>query len=141
MQQDSGAKDVREWSELGLLNAARDRHQLHGCGSTKRSFADVAVADAMHLPLRPNSVNAALCIAVLHHISTIDRRLQILNEIARILLPGGRALITVWAQEQEDTEKTIAKWQPIQHQDNPNCRFRFSINPTSPCRAIQMSKR
>ena len=36
--------------------------------------ADVAVADGFQLPLRDASCNAALCIAVLHHISSIPRR-------------------------------------------------------------------
>ena len=66
-------------------------------------------------------MDAALCIAVMHHISSIDRRLRILKEMARVLKPNGTALITVWAQEQQDKEKTIAKWKPIRHQDNPEC--------------------
>ena len=53
-----------------------------------------------------------LCIAVLHHISTLERRLAMLAELARVLRCGGRALVTVWASEQEQPGK-LAKWEPI----------------------------
>ena len=53
-----------------------------------------------------------LCIAVLHHISTVERRIAMLAELARTLRCGGRALVTVWAFEQEQPSK-LAKWEPI----------------------------
>ena len=72
--------------------------------------ADVLVSDALHLPYRSSSCDAVLCIAVLHHISTVARRVQLLRELARVLKPGGRGIVTVWATEQEDPAKTIKKW-------------------------------
>lgn len=53
-----------------------------------------------------------LCIAVLHHISSRRRRLRLLAELARVLRPRGRALVTVWASEQEEPAK-LQKWEPI----------------------------
>lgn len=53
-----------------------------------------------------------LCIAVLHHISTVERRVAMLVELARVLRYGGRAIVTVWASEQEQPGK-LAKWEPI----------------------------
>ena len=83
------------------------------CLSTGSAFkADVAVADGMQLPYSSNRFDAALSIAVLHHITTPARRIHMLKELLRILRPGGKALVTVWATEQEDTKK-LAKWQPI----------------------------
>ena len=43
--------------------------------------------------------------AVLHHVASPARRLRVLGELARVLRPGGRALLTVWASEQEDARK------------------------------------
>lgn len=74
--------------------------------------ADVAVADGMQLPYASHRFDAVLSIAVLHHITTPGRRIHMLKELLRILRPGGRALVTVWATDQEDKKK-IAKWQPI----------------------------
>ena len=58
------------------------------------------------------ALDGVLCIAVLHHISTLERRLAMLGELARVLRCGGRALVTVWASEQEQPGK-LAKWEPI----------------------------
>lgn len=101
----------------GLLKSALDRHYPAGIPCTRKSVVDVMQADGLHLPLRSNTMNAGLCIAVLHHISSVERRMMILGEIVRVLRPGGRALVTVWAQEQEDLEKTISKWTRINTQD------------------------
>jgi hypothetical protein len=34
-------------------------------------------------------------------------------ELLRLLRPGGRALVYVWAREQENPAKTLDKWAPI----------------------------
>jgi SAM-dependent methyltransferase len=50
------------------------------------------VADGLSLPYRPGCFDAALCIAVLHHLSSEARRARLLAELAALLRPGGRAL-------------------------------------------------
>jgi ubiquinone/menaquinone biosynthesis C-methylase UbiE len=49
----------------------------------------VFVADALTLPYRAGSCDAALCIAVLHHISSVQRRIRLLEQLAGVLRPGG----------------------------------------------------
>ena len=66
----------------------------------------------MKLPYASLRFDAVLCIAVLHHITSPARRIEMLTELLRVLRPGGKALVTVWATEQEDMKK-LAKWQPI----------------------------
>ncbi|KAI8591970.1 S-adenosyl-L-methionine-dependent methyltransferase [Geranomyces variabilis] len=44
-------------------------------------------------------------IAVIHHMSSPERRLMAVNELIRVLKPGGRVLIFVWAFEQESRSK------------------------------------
>eukprot|EP00041_Stephanoeca_diplocostata_P023780 m.591639 g.591639 ORF g.591639 m.591639 type:complete len:656 (-) comp22382_c0_seq2:387-2354(-) len=58
------------------------------------------VADTMNLPYRSNTFDATLSIAVLHHVSTVKRRVLALAEITRVLTVGGRALVYAWALEQ-----------------------------------------
>lgn len=67
-----------------------------------RNRPAVAVADCMMLPLKDKSVDAAICIAVLHHLSTIERRLRCLQELVRIVQPGGLINIQAWAMEQDE---------------------------------------
>ncbi|CAK6970368.1 alkylated DNA repair protein alkB homolog 8 [Scomber scombrus] len=59
------------------------------------------VSDALSVPLRTASCDACISIAVIHHFSTQERRLAAVRELLRLLKPGGRALIYVWAFEQE----------------------------------------
>ncbi|KAG7226011.1 hypothetical protein INR49_018621 [Caranx melampygus] len=59
------------------------------------------VSDALSVPLRTACCDACISIAVIHHFSTQERRLAAVRELVRLLKPGGRALIYVWAFEQE----------------------------------------
>ena len=50
----------------------------------------------LNLPFSDNSFDKVYCLAVLHHIPSDEFRLQFLNEIKRILKPGGLLILTVW---------------------------------------------
>lgn len=59
-----------------------------GAPPGERLRADVAVADALCLPYRPASCDGVLCIAVLHHVSSMERRLRLLRQLLALLVPG-----------------------------------------------------
>lgn len=61
-------------------------------------------ADACRLPFVSSKFDGALSIAVLHHVSTLERRRFAVSEVVRILRVGGRALFYAWAREQRDFE-------------------------------------
>ena len=65
----------------------------------------VAVADCIHLPIRTDSCDAAICIAVMHHLSTKGRRIRCLEELARVVKVGGLINVQAWALEQEEDSK------------------------------------
>lgn len=67
---------------------------------------EVFVSDCLQLPLRDNVADGVISVAVLHHLSTRERRLQALREMHRVLVPGGRALVTVWARDQTKQRMT-----------------------------------
>ena len=62
---------------------------------------ETQVADVLLLPYKSNTFDAAVSIAVLHHISSVQRRQKLIAESMRILRPGGRALFYAWALEQK----------------------------------------
>jgi tRNA (uracil-5-)-methyltransferase TRM9 len=64
-------------------------------------MCDAAGADIVRLAMRSESVDAVLCIAVLHHLSSEIRRKHAIREMARVLVKGGRMLVYAWAKEQE----------------------------------------
>jgi alkylated DNA repair protein alkB family protein 8 len=69
------------------------------------AFPAVAVADCIHLPIRSGSCDAAICIAVMHHLSTVGRRIRCLTELARVVKVGGLINVQAWALEQEGDSK------------------------------------
>ncbi|XP_074322653.1 tRNA (carboxymethyluridine(34)-5-O)-methyltransferase isoform X1 [Apium graveolens] len=73
---------------------------------------EVVVADAVNLPYRTGYGDAAISIAVLHHLSTEIRRRKAIDELVRVVKRGGLVLITVWAVEQED-KTLLNKWTPL----------------------------
>lgn len=70
----------------------------------ERDF-EVMILDAMAVPIRSASVDVALSIAVLHHLSTRAHRLAALAELCRILVIGGQALVYAWAQDQGEESR------------------------------------
>jgi alkylated DNA repair protein alkB family protein 8 len=85
-----------------------DGPQYQRLSRAKRALSEnpaVAVADCLHIPLRSNSCDAAICIAVMHHLSTEARRIRCLAELKRIVKVGGRFNVQAWALEQENDSK------------------------------------
>lgn len=75
--------------------------------------------DCLALPVRDNSVDACLSIAVIHHLATKERRLQAIKEMTRVLVSGGKALIYVWAKDQakDDKKSSYLKQNPKQKKE------------------------
>jgi len=85
-----------------------DGPQYQRLSKAKRALSEnpsVAVADCLHIPLRSNSCDAAISIAVMHHLSTEARRIRCLSELKRIVKVGGRFNVQAWALEQENDSK------------------------------------
>ncbi|MDT3434943.1 class I SAM-dependent methyltransferase [Haloarcula sp. 1CSR25-25] len=53
--------------------------------------------DATRLPLAAGSVDLAVYVATLHHLPTQEARRASLDELARVLAPGARALVSAWS--------------------------------------------
>ncbi|KAF2462671.1 S-adenosyl-L-methionine-dependent methyltransferase [Lindgomyces ingoldianus] len=73
----------------------------------------VIVADSLSLPHPSKTFDFAISIAVIHHLSTPERRIEAVRAVLDILRPpssvqgdeGGKALIYVWALEQKDSRR------------------------------------
>ncbi|MFC1948470.1 class I SAM-dependent methyltransferase [Chloroflexota bacterium] len=77
--------------------------------SDKFSYSSILIqADIRNLPFADNSIDHAIAVASYHHIKDKAERLSALQELKRVLTPGGEAFITLWN-----------RWQP---------RFFFSGN-------------
>ena len=61
--------------------------------------------DAVKLPFKDQCFDASMCIAVMHHLGSVDRRIAVVRELMRITKIGGSILIQAWALEQEESSK------------------------------------
>jgi len=74
-----------------LLNEARDR-------AMERDFeATFVQGTATSLPIGTDAIDLGLYVAALHHLRTRRERIASLDELARVLSPTGRALISTWS--------------------------------------------
>ncbi|MFC6835585.1 class I SAM-dependent methyltransferase [Halomarina ordinaria] len=74
-----------------ILGTARERAANEGFS------LDLLQGDAAALPLREDSVDLAVYVAALHHLPTPTLRRASLDDLARVLAPAGRALVSVWS--------------------------------------------
>ncbi|GAB7352972.1 hypothetical protein MBLNU459_g3541t2 [Dothideomycetes sp. NU459] len=72
--------------------------------STRQPHAAV-VADILDLPHQCGTFDFAISIAVVHHLSTPERRIEAVRAILETLNSDGKALVYVWALEQKDSRR------------------------------------
>ncbi|CAH0477878.1 unnamed protein product [Peronospora belbahrii] len=80
-------------------------------GATVKS--NMVGCDALKVPLRSEVFDAAISIAVLHHISTDERRVALISELARLVRVGGQVLIVAWSFEQDEHSKRRFEQQDV----------------------------
>ncbi|EAW23016.1 tRNA (carboxymethyluridine(34)-5-O)-methyltransferase [Aspergillus fischeri NRRL 181] len=90
---------------------ASDRSENLARIAVKHQPHSTIVADILNLPHPDSLFDFAISIAVVHHLSTPERRIQAIREILRTLKPasdkssGGRVLLYVWALEQKTSRR------------------------------------
>lgn len=77
----------------GILGTARSRAVERGF----ESRVALVQGDAAALPFRDDCFDLAVYVATLHHLTPRQRRVGSLNELARVLAPDSRAVVSVWA--------------------------------------------
>ncbi|MBT3865165.1 methyltransferase domain-containing protein [Candidatus Peregrinibacteria bacterium] len=65
--------------------------------------------DLLKIPLKDNSKNVTLSIAVLHHIPSKQLRQKAIKELARVTKKGGKLLLTVWNLREQKKYKTYVR--------------------------------
>lgn len=81
---------------LGLIDCAHDN------GGNNYTLC---VADGLSLPHENGRFDFAISIAVIHHFSTEERRVDAIRHILSKLRVGGRFLVYCWALEQEKSRR------------------------------------
>lgn len=78
---------------------------------------EVLMADIVSIPMRTGLADVGFSVAVLHHISSLERRRKCAEEMLRVMKPGGKLLVCAWAKEQKkesrfqfDKQDCIVPW-------------------------------
>jgi SAM-dependent methyltransferase len=62
---------------------------------------NVIYGDVLNIPFKDNEFDHTMCVAVLHHLSNIDKRKKAIQELLRITKKGGKIFILVWSLKQD----------------------------------------
>ncbi len=79
----------------GLLQEARERAAARGFSLS------LVQGDAGTLPFGANRFDVVVYVATLHHLPTRRARVASLDEVARVLDPGGQGLVSTWSTEHD----------------------------------------
>ncbi|KAJ1743729.1 tRNA methyltransferase, has a role in tRNA modification [Coemansia sp. RSA 1086] len=90
-------------SDIFMMGTDRSSSLIDIC-CTERNL-ECLISDALDLPYRNSCFDFAISIAVIHHFSSPDRRLQAVKELLRVVREGGTVLIFAWALEQKGRRK------------------------------------
>ena len=76
----------------------------------KEDKLNVKYGDILSVPFEDKQFDYTICIAVIHHLSTPEKRKKAIDEVIRVTKKGGRILLLVWALEQpEDSRRKFEK--------------------------------
>ncbi len=71
-----------------IIEAAKDQYAMDG--------AKFVAANLLDIPCKENYFDAVFCLAALHHIPSEKFQQKAIDEIFRVLKPGGTAIMTTW---------------------------------------------
>ena len=111
--------DVPEQSVIGDIGCGNGKNMLYrsdcynyGCDFSSELVKicldknlNVIEGDILNIPFEDNQFDYTICIAVLHHLSTEDKRKKAIDELKRVTKTEGKILILVWAYEQESNSR------------------------------------
>ncbi|XP_050679893.1 alkylated DNA repair protein alkB homolog 8 isoform X1 [Leptidea sinapis] len=98
-------KNILNRSDIIQIAGERSEGLLWECLGHVRDVptAQCVRLDLLHAGLRALCADVVICVAVVHHFCSQKRRQQAIATIARVLRSGGKALVTVWAKDQTNS--------------------------------------
>ncbi|CAG9860944.1 unnamed protein product [Phyllotreta striolata] len=111
----------------GVFNVGCDA-SLNLLDICNKKGLEIFAANCLKIPIKDNCVDGAISIAVIHHLANDERRFSALEEIARILKPGGRALVYVWAKEQEKDQEKSSYLKQYRNNKTPQAAGEASVS-------------
>jgi len=140
--------DVRTDIEIMACDASEKQVDISWDRVYEKQYTHVEVyqADVRNIPIISDFLDAAICIAVIHHLPSYDERFDAIVELLRIVRPGGSVFFTFWALEGIEERKETKKWRkqcnhgdylvPWTMNDQVYLRF-YHLMDTIECKRLQ----
>jgi ubiquinone/menaquinone biosynthesis C-methylase UbiE len=97
-----------------MKNTNYEFYGIDNCESfikmAKEITPNVYLSDMTKLPFSDNYFDAIISIASFHHLSNINRRIECIKEMHRVLKPNGKILLSVWSINQSHNKKLDNKF-------------------------------
>ena len=68
---------------------------------------DVVINNILNISFRSNIFDSIICVAVIHHLSTVENRIKAIQELYRVIKPDGLIFIQVWATTARNDKQFI----------------------------------
>ena len=99
----------------GLLDKASERARERGYADR----VDFVQCAAERLPFAAGTIDIALYVATIHHLSPRTERVASLNALARVLTDDGRALVSAWSTAHDRFDQDEASQRPNDDSEHP----------------------
>ncbi|MGQ4874136.1 MAG: class I SAM-dependent methyltransferase [Promethearchaeia archaeon] len=76
----------------------RDKEEF---SEVDQNYIALILADMKNLPFREASINSIVAVASIHHIPSKESRVKIINDLYKIIIPGGIFILTIWRRWQK----------------------------------------
>ena len=93
---------IEKHTESNIVGIDTCNHFVEIC---KKKNLDVILSNSTKLPFPDNHFDYILCIAMFHHLLTIEDRNTSMNEFIRVMKPDSYGIITCWSTEQPEDSK------------------------------------
>lgn len=113
------------YSNVNIIGVDISFEQLRHC--TKNTIQTIMSI----LPFKNNTFDFILSIASFHHLNKIDDRIKCLEEMSRVLVSGGKILLSVWSINQPaKTKRKFTKYGDtfVYWRDIPRYYYIFEIS-------------
>ncbi|MEA3339144.1 MAG: class I SAM-dependent methyltransferase, partial [Chloroflexota bacterium] len=101
-------------AEPALVWAARAQANRFTNVAAEFHVADITQLDIAHWTLDIDNWSLITCLATLHHIPSFSLRTRVLRDMAGLLYPGGRLILSTWQfLENERMRRKIVDWAEI----------------------------